>query len=203
MNQPLSSAIQTNLKHVLIPCRWLFCSREPRLLGKLRRRPSCAADSVCSAIYFPAAWSIWWARILRIQQTFQGGLLGTAGGSSDRAGRAGQRRRCNRRGQPAIPDRIQTRPTLLRFGAGQSGTCLPPVAMTAVPDGTLHAPYFMQWSFALEHQWRRDSICAPSMSERARSTSPTYRGEWLSDRLRGLLCAVSLWSGRPIRDSGP
>ena len=24
--------------------------------------------------------------------------------------------------------------------------------MTAVPDGKLHAPYFMQWSFALEHQ---------------------------------------------------
>jgi hypothetical protein len=24
------------------------------------------------------------------------------------------------------------------------------VAITAVPDGKLHAPYFMQWSFALE-----------------------------------------------------
>ena len=24
--------------------------------------------------------------------------------------------------------------------------------MTAVPDGKLHAPYFMQWSFAVEHQ---------------------------------------------------
>ena len=31
-------------------------------------------------------------------------------------------------------------------------TCLPPISMTAVPDGKLHAPYFMQWSFALEHQ---------------------------------------------------
>ncbi len=31
-------------------------------------------------------------------------------------------------------------------------TCLQPVAITAVPDGKLHAPYFMQWSFALEHQ---------------------------------------------------
>ncbi len=26
------------------------------------------------------------------------------------------------------------------------------MAITAVPDGKLHAPYFMQWSFALEHQ---------------------------------------------------
>jgi Carboxypeptidase regulatory-like domain len=31
-------------------------------------------------------------------------------------------------------------------------TCLPPVALTAVPSGTLHAPYFMQWSLGLEHQ---------------------------------------------------
>ncbi len=31
-------------------------------------------------------------------------------------------------------------------------TCLPPVAITAVPDGELHAPYFMEWSLGLEHQ---------------------------------------------------
>ncbi len=32
-------------------------------------------------------------------------------------------------------------------------TCLPPVAMTAVPDGKLHAPYFMEWSLGMEHQF--------------------------------------------------
>lgn len=31
-------------------------------------------------------------------------------------------------------------------------TCLSPVSITAVPDGKLRAPYFMQWSFGLEHQ---------------------------------------------------
>src|SRR6202044_3861754 len=31
-------------------------------------------------------------------------------------------------------------------------TCLQPVAITAVPDGKLRAPYFMQWSFAVERQ---------------------------------------------------
>ena len=31
-------------------------------------------------------------------------------------------------------------------------TCLPPVAITAVPDGKLHAPYFMEWSLGMEHQ---------------------------------------------------
>jgi hypothetical protein len=32
-------------------------------------------------------------------------------------------------------------------------TCLPPVAITAVPNGKLHAPYFMQWSFGIQHQF--------------------------------------------------
>jgi len=31
-------------------------------------------------------------------------------------------------------------------------TCLPPVAITAVPTGQLHAPYFMEWSLGIEQQ---------------------------------------------------
>jgi hypothetical protein len=34
-----------------------------------------------------------------------------------------------------------------------AGTCLPPVAIAAVPDGRLHAPYFMEWSLGLEHEF--------------------------------------------------
>jgi len=30
---------------------------------------------------------------------------------------------------------------------------LPPVAITAVPDGTLRAPYFLEWSLGIEHQF--------------------------------------------------
>jgi hypothetical protein len=53
-----------------------------------------------------------------------------------------------------------------RFGAGfqqgqlscasslaNAATCLPPVAITAVPSGELHAPYFMEWSLGIEHQF--------------------------------------------------
>ena len=34
-----------------------------------------------------------------------------------------------------------------------STACLPPVAITAIPDGKLHAPYFMEWSLGMEHQF--------------------------------------------------
>ncbi|MGA8367962.1 MAG: carboxypeptidase regulatory-like domain-containing protein [Candidatus Acidiferrales bacterium] len=34
---------------------------------------------------------------------------------------------------------------------------IPPVSITAVPDGKLHAPYFMQWSVGIEHQFGSNS----------------------------------------------
>jgi hypothetical protein len=37
-------------------------------------------------------------------------------------------------------------------GLANPSSCLSPISITAVPDGKLHAPYFMQWSLALEHQ---------------------------------------------------
>ncbi len=81
-------------------------------------------------------------------KTFLGGLLGTAGGSNI---------------DSAIAATVAANQTFTSgFAQGQlscasalsnPATCLQPVAITAVPDGKLHAPYFMQWSFALEQQF--------------------------------------------------
>jgi hypothetical protein len=84
--------------------------------------------------------------------SFQGGLLGSVGGTAIAKGVPGS----------AIDATVAADQ---RFNAGfaqgqlscasalaNPGTCLPPIAFTAVPDGRLHAPYFMQWSFAVEHQ---------------------------------------------------
>ena len=85
-------------------------------------------------------------------QTFQGGLLGTVGGTTIAPGAP----------ESAIDATVAANRIFnTGFLNGQlscasplanSNTCLQPVAITAVPDGKLHAPYFMQWSFALEHQ---------------------------------------------------
>jgi hypothetical protein len=85
-------------------------------------------------------------------RTFQGGLLGTVGGTAIAPGVPGS----------AVDATITANQA---FGAGFSqgqlscasplatpSVCLPPVAFTAVPDGKLHAPYFMQWSLGIEHQ---------------------------------------------------
>ncbi len=86
-------------------------------------------------------------------QTFQGGLLGTVGGTFLAPGVPG-----------SAVDATAAANQIFRagFAGGQlscasplsnPGTCLQPVAITAVPDGRLHAPYFMEWSFAVERQF--------------------------------------------------
>jgi hypothetical protein len=85
-------------------------------------------------------------------KTFQGGLLGSVGGTAI---------------APGVPNSAigATVAANQQFNSGfaqgelscastlaNRNSCLPPIAITAVPDGKLHAPYFMQWSFALEHQ---------------------------------------------------
>ncbi|HTQ86372.1 MAG TPA: carboxypeptidase regulatory-like domain-containing protein [Candidatus Solibacter sp.] len=86
-------------------------------------------------------------------RTFQGGLLGTVGGTAIAPGVPGS----------AVDATIAANQA---FGVGFSqgwlscaspqadpGACLPPVAITAVPSGKLHAPYFMEWSLGIEHQF--------------------------------------------------
>ena len=90
-------------------------------------------------------------------QTFQGGLLGTVGGTAI---------------APGVPNSAvdSTIAANQRFASGfaqgqlscasvlsNATTCLPPVEITAVPNGELHAPYFMQWSLGIEHQLGRSA----------------------------------------------
>ena len=85
-------------------------------------------------------------------ETFQGGLLGTVGGTAIAPGVPAS----------AIDATVAANQIFnAGFSKGQlscasplanPSTCLQPVAITAVPDGKLHAPYFMEWSLALERQ---------------------------------------------------
>ncbi len=85
-------------------------------------------------------------------RNFQGGLLGNVGGSAI---------------APGVDDSavdatiVADRSFLAGFARGELScaspkanpvSCLQPVAITAIPDGKLRAPYNMQWSFAMETQ---------------------------------------------------
>jgi hypothetical protein len=86
-------------------------------------------------------------------KTFQGGLLGTTGGIAIAPGVPGS----------AVDATIAANQAFgAGFGQGElscaspmanPSACLAPVTISAVPDGKLHAPYFMQWSLGIEHQF--------------------------------------------------
>jgi Carboxypeptidase regulatory-like domain len=85
-------------------------------------------------------------------RSFQGGLLGTVGGTAIAPGVPGS----------AIDATVAANQVFgLGFAQGwlscsspqaNPAACLPPVAITAVPHGELHAPYFIEWSLGLEQQ---------------------------------------------------
>ena len=97
--------------------------------------------------------------------TFKGGLLGTVGGIGIAPGVPGS----------AVDATVAANQSFLNgFNAGElscaglqtnqqanqqanPAACLPAVSITAIPDGKLRAPYFMQWSLALEHQFGASS----------------------------------------------
>jgi len=153
VNQPLSAAIQTNLGHlfsstpiaILQPRTAIAWQFEPNTV--LRTGFGIFSDIMPGSIADLIGTDPPYVR------TFQGGLLGTVGGTTI---------------APGVPNSAvdATVAANQSFGAGfQQGqlscaspladprTCLPPVAITAVPDGKLHAPYFMQWSLGIEHQF--------------------------------------------------
>src|SRR5580704_6068442 len=75
-------------------------------------------------------------------KTFQGGVLGSVGGTAI---------------APEAPNSavgaIVAANQTFTSGFPQGQPSLPPVAITAVPNGKLHAPYFMEWSLGIEHQF--------------------------------------------------
>jgi hypothetical protein len=75
-------------------------------------------------------------------KTFQGGVLGSVGGTAVALGAP----------DSAIGAIVAANQTFTS-GFPQGQPSLPPVAITAVPDGKLHAPYFMEWSLGIEHQF--------------------------------------------------
>ena len=153
VNEPLSTAIQTHLGS-------LFSSTP---IAVLQPRTAIAwqfeANSVLKTGFgifsdiLPGSVADLIGTNPPYVKTFQGGLLGSVGGTAI---------------APEVPNSAvdATVAANQSFSSGFSqgllscaspqadaAACLPPVAMTAVPDGKLHAPYFMEWSLGIEHQF--------------------------------------------------
>ncbi len=84
--------------------------------------------------------------------TFQGGLLGQAGGLAIAPGAPNSAVDATVAANRAFLSGFQQGDLSCASASASPRTCLPPVALAAIPDGQLHAPYFLQWSFGIERQ---------------------------------------------------
>ncbi len=153
VNQPLEAAIQTGLGNVFAATPLAIWQPRTALAWQF------ASDSVLRAGFglFSDILPGSIADVVGVNppyvQTFQGGVLGTVGGTAI---------------APGVPNSAidATIAANQVFSAGfpqgrlscasplaNASACLPPVAISAVPTGKLHAPYFMQWSLGIEHQF--------------------------------------------------
>ncbi len=153
VNQPLNAAIQTGLGNVFASTPLAIL--QPRTALAWQFTPDSVLRAGFGLFSDILPGSI--ADVVGVNppyvRTFQGGLLGTVGGTAIAPGVPGS----------AVDATIAANRTFgANFAQGQlscasplsnPAACLPPVAITAVPDGKLHAPYFMQWSIGIEHQF--------------------------------------------------
>jgi hypothetical protein len=152
VNQPLHAAIQTNLGNVFSSTPLAVLQPRTAIAWQLEPKTVLRAGFGVFSDILPGTI----ADVVGVNppyvKTFQGGLLGTVGGTAIAPGVPNS----------AIDATVAANQTFSSgFTQGQlscasaqanPATCLLPIAMTAVPDGELHAPYFMEWSLGLEHQ---------------------------------------------------
>jgi len=152
VNQPLNAAIQTGLGNVfsatplaiLQPRTAIAWQFEPKTV--LRAGFGFFSDilpgTVADTIGFNPPYN----------KTFQGGLSGTVGGTAIAPGVPGSAVDATIAANQAFSSGFSQGQLSCASAHANPSNCLPPVAITAMPDGKLHAPYFMEWSLGLEHQ---------------------------------------------------
>jgi hypothetical protein len=152
VNQPLNAAIQTNLVNVFSSTPLAILQPRAAIAWQFESKSVLRSGFGVFSDILPGTI----ADVVGVNppyvKTFQGGLLGTVGGTAIAPGVPNS----------AMDATVAANQTFSSgFTQGQLScasvqanplTCLPPVAVTAVPDGKLHAPYFMEWSLGLEHQ---------------------------------------------------
>ena len=152
VNQPLNEAIQTHLGNLFSSTPLAILQPRTAIAWQFEPKSVLRTGFGIFSDILPGSVADVVGANPPYDKTFQGGLLGTVGGTAI---------------APGVPnsavDATITANQIFTSGFPQGqlscaspqaspASCLPPVAITAVPDGKLHAPYFMEWSLGMEHQ---------------------------------------------------
>jgi hypothetical protein len=152
IDQPLSALIETRIGHLFQSTPLAILQPRTAIAWQVKPKTVLRSGFGLFSDLLPGSVADLVGANPPYVNTFQGGLLGTVGGLAI---------------APGVPDSaINATATanqnfLSGFAQGElscasspanASACLPPVSITAVPDGKLRAPYFIEWSLALEHQ---------------------------------------------------
>jgi hypothetical protein len=151
-NQPLNAAIDTGLRNIFdsTPLEIL----QPRTAVAWQIAPGTVLRSGFGLFSDILPGSV--ADLIGVNppysQTFQGGLLGTVGGTAIAPGVPNSAIDASVAANQIFSSGFAQGQLSCASLSSSPATCLQPVAITAVPDGKLRAPYFMEWSLGLERQ---------------------------------------------------
>src|ERR1700694_1750830 len=151
VSQPLNAAIQTHLGNLLSSTPLAILQPRTALAWQFEPKSVLRTGFGIFSDILPGTVADLVGTNPPYDKTFQGGVLGSVGGTAIAPGATNS----------AVNATIAANQTFTAgFPQGQLScpqanrvSCLPPVAITAIPDGKLHAPYFMEWSLGIEHQF--------------------------------------------------
>jgi hypothetical protein len=153
VNQPLNAAIQTHLGTLFVSTPLAILQPRTAIAWQFAPHSVLRTGFGIFSDILPGSVADTIGMNPPYVRTFQGGLLGTVGGLAI---------------APGVPNSAVDATVAANQGFSSGfvdgelscaslqadpANCLPPVAITAAPDGKLHAPYFMEWSFGIEHQF--------------------------------------------------
>jgi hypothetical protein len=152
VNQPLDATIQTGLGNIFESTPLAILQPRTAVAYQIAPRTVLRSGFGLFSDLLPGSVVDLVGANPPFSQTFQGGLLGTVGGTTIAPGVPGSAVDATVAANQAFNTGFATGQLSCASPLSNPNTCLQPVAITAVPDGKLRAPYFMQWSFAVEQQ---------------------------------------------------
>ena len=152
VNQPLSTAIQTHLGNLFSSTPMAILQPRTAIAWQFEPKSVLRTGFGIFSDILPGSVSDLIGTNPPYDKTFQGGLLGTVGGTAIAPNATNSAVDATVAANQIFTSGFSQGQLSCASPQANPATCLPPVEMTAVPDGKLHAPYFMEWSLGMEHQ---------------------------------------------------
>jgi hypothetical protein len=153
VNQPLNAAIKTGLGNIFASTPLAILQPRTALAWQFAQESVLRMGFGVFSDILPGDVVDLVATNPPYVRTFQGGLLGTAGGIAIAPGVPNSAIDATETANQAFETGFAEGQLSCASPLANANACLPPVAITAVPSGELHAPYFLEWSVGIEHQF--------------------------------------------------